>query len=220
MNMRSISTALLVAAATTPALAVSLGSSTPAQPPPENLLADAGAPAPQAIDSWTAGSGTLVPLVAADLQAANAAPQPQQAAKSAGMGVDDITFVKKATESGRKEVAAARDALPQLKKPELKRIAEMLVNDHGSANERLARIAEAKGWPVPAPQASAPPASGTASGDFDTRWTAEMIAGHEQSVALYRAQAQSGEDQDLRKYARETLPTIEHHLEELRSTQK
>ena len=40
-----------------------------------------------------------------------------------------------------------------------------------------------------------------------------MIAGHERSVALYRAQAQGGEDQDLRKYARDTLPTIEHHLD-------
>ena len=43
-----------------------------------------------------------------------------------------------------------------------------------------------------------------------------MIAGHERSVALYRAQAQGGEDQDLRKYAHDTLPTIEHHLAELR----
>jgi putative membrane protein len=47
-----------------------------------------------------------------------------------------------------------------------------------------------------------------------------MIAGHERSVALYRAQAQAGEDPDLRRYARDMLPTIEHHLEELRSLQK
>jgi len=39
-------------------------------------------------------------------------------------------------------------------------------------------------------------------------------------VALYRAQAQGGEDKDLRQYARDTLPTIEHHLAELRSLQK
>jgi putative membrane protein len=117
-------------------------------------------------------------------------------------------------------VDAARDALPQLKKPELKRIAEMLVTDHGSANERLAKIAEAKGWPVPGPQAAGAPPSGTASGDFDAKWTADMIAGHERSLALYRAQAQAGEDKDLRKFARDTLPTIEHHLAELKSLQK
>ena len=47
-----------------------------------------------------------------------------------------------------------------------------------------------------------------------------MIAGHERSVTLYRAQAQNGEDKDLRKYARETLPTIERHLADLRRLQK
>jgi putative membrane protein len=73
---------------------------------------------------------------------------------------------------------------------------------------------------MPSPQASAPPPSGTASSDFDAGWTAEMIAGHERSAALYRAQAQNGEDKDLRNYARETLPTIERHLAELRRLQK
>ena len=138
-----------------------------------------------------------------------------------GKPVDDVTFVKRATESGRKEVAAARDALPQLKAPELKRIAEMLVQDHSNANAKLSKIAESKGWAsARRPQPAAPPPAGTASGDFDQKWTAEMIAGHETSIALYRAQAQGGEDQDLRKYARDTLPTIEHHLEELRRAQK
>jgi putative membrane protein len=84
----------------------------------------------------------------------------------------------------------------------------------------LSKIAESKHWPVPAAPASGPPPAGTASGDFDAKWTAEMIAGHERSVALYRAQARAGEDQDLRKYARETLPTIERHLAELKRLQK
>ena len=80
-----------------------------------------------------------------------------------GKPIDDVAFVKQATESGRKEVDAARDALPQLKNPELKRIAEMLVSDHSNANAKLSKIAESKGWPLPAPQPAAPPASGTAS---------------------------------------------------------
>lgn len=182
------------------------------------------AAAPLAIETWTSGSATLVPLMAADMQAAgrviNLDAPADTAGGAVGKPIDDVAFVKQATESGRKEVAAARDALPQLKNPELKRIAEMLVSDHSNANARLSKLAEAKGWPVPAPAAATPPASGTASSDFDTKWTADMIAGHERSVALYRAQAQGGEDKDLRKYASDTLPTIEHHLAELRSLQK
>ena len=99
-------------------------------------------------------------------------------------------------------------------------IARMLVSDHTNASAKLAEIAAAKGWPAPAAATQSPPASGTASGDFDSKWAADMIAGHERSVALYRAQAQGGEDKDLREFARETLPTIESHLEQLRSVQK
>lgn len=218
---RSIATGLVLAGLmAAPGWAASLAATNPAEPVPENGLSAA---APMAIESWSSGSASLVPLMAADMQSSRVAriDAPEDTAGgTVGKPIDDVAFVKQATESGRKEVAAARDALPQLKNPALKRVAEMLVNDHGNANARLSKIAEAKGWPVPAPQAATPPASGTASSDFDAKWTADMIAGHERSVALYRAQAQSGEDKDLRKYASDTLPTIEHHLEELRSLQK
>ena len=66
----------------------------------------------------------------------------------------------------------------------------------------------------------AAPPSGAGSSNFDAKWTAEMIAGHERSIELYSAEAQGGEDKDVRKYASDTLPTIEHHLAELRRLQK
>jgi len=208
---------LLGLAAVSPAWAVSLEATQPAQPMPEG----SASATPMAIETWTAGSASLVPLMAADTQSGQFEKvDAPSTGGTPGKSVDDLAFVKQATESGRKEVAAARDALPQLKKPELKRIAEMLVNDHGNANAKLSKIAESRGWPVPAPAAAAPPAAGTASSDFDAKWTAEMIAGHEKSIALYRAQAQGGEDKELREFARDTLPTIEHHLAELKSLQK
>ena len=206
--------------AAVPVWAASLSTMGPVQPLPE-----AGNDAAEFNVAGTASSGsaTLIPVMAADLQARTIATvdAPATGGMPVGKPIDDIQFVKQATESGRKEVNSARDALPQLKNPQLKQIAEMLAADHTNANQRLSGIAEAKGWPVPPPQAApATPPSGTASSDFDAKWTAEMIAGHERSVALYRAQAAGGEDKDLRKYAHDTLPTIEKHLAQLRSLQK
>ena len=202
-----------------PAWAVSLPAAGPAQPLPDGTVTAASlSPG----ENLTAGSASLVPLMAIDTQASHTSTvdAPATGGGEVGKPIDDITFVKKASESGHKEVNSAREALPQLKEPGLKRIAEMLVNDHSGANARLARIAEEKHWPVPAAPTQGPPPSGTATADFDAKWTAEMIAGHERSIALYRAQAQAGEDPDLRKYARDTLPTIERHLAELRRLQK
>jgi putative membrane protein len=203
-----------------PARAMSLETVGPAQTMPQDARPSA---APLALETWSAGSTTLVPLMAVDLQASRPAsvdaPADSQGAP-VGKPLDDIGFVTRAAEAGRKEVSSARQALPQLKNPDLRQIAEMLVSDHSNANERLSKLAAAKGWPLPGTQAEAPPPSGAASGDFDARWTAEMIAGHEQAVALFSAEAKSGEDQDLRQFARDTLPTIEHHLAALKSLQK
>jgi predicted outer membrane protein len=218
-NRQSIRFALLGIAIASPIWAVSLPAPEPAAVPHDQAVAPASLiPA----RNPTPGSASLVPLMVAEMEA-NHVSYVDAAANGGGGDVaspDDIAFVKQATEGGRKEINSARDALPQLKQPELKRIAEMLVSDHTGANVRLSKLAEAKGWPLPAPQPFAPPPSGTASSDFDASWTAEMIAGHERSAALYRAQAQNGEDKDLRNYARETLPTIERHLADLRRLQK
>jgi len=216
----AVTSALLGAFVILPASAVSLDATGPAQPLPEGAPSVA---APLAIESWSAGSAALVPLMAADTPARETPTVDAPAntpAGSVGKPLDDLAFVRQATESGRKEVAAARDALPQLKNPDLKRIAEMLANDHGAANARLEQLAESKGWPMPAAPRDGAPAAGAASGDFDAKWTADMVAGHERSIALYRAEAKSGEDPDLRQFAHDTLPTIEHHLAALRNLQK
>jgi putative membrane protein len=204
-----------------PAFAVALPTTGPAQPLPEHLATTVTMPV--LAENITAGSASLVPLVASDLPAAQAsivdAGSPTGGG-DIGKPVDDIDFVARASESARKEAAAARAALPQLNDPELKRLAQMLASDHENANARLARLAESKVWPLPAPTRQELRPAGTAAPDFDAIWTADMIAAHETAVALYGAQAQGGEDPDLRKYVRDTLPTIQNHLAELRRLQK
>ena len=217
MNRKTQTLVLLGFAVTAPVWAVSVPENSNAQP-----RESAAVPSNQyvAANMHAAGSAALVPLMAVEMEANHAAAVDAPAEGGGGKSVDDITFVRQATESSRKEIQSARDALLQLKNPELIRVAEMLVNDHSGVNQRLSKIAEAKQWPLPAAQVQAAPPSGTANSNFDATWTAEMIAGHERSVELYHAEAQGGEDKDLRKFASDTLPTIEHHLAELRRLQK
>lgn len=220
--MNRISQTLVLAgiAVAAPVWAVSVPENTPGNTNVQPRTETAAVSSQYIAGNTTAGSASLVPLMAIEMEAHHAAAVDAPAEGGGGKSVDDIAFVQQATESSRKEIQSARDALLQLKNPELIRVAEMLVNDHSGANQRLSKIAEAKQWPLPAPQAQSAPPSGTASSDFDAKWTQEMIAGHERSIALYHAEAQGGEDKDLRKYASETLPTIERHLAELRRLQK
>jgi putative membrane protein len=223
---RRISAGLLLVGglATAPAWAVSLATTGPAQPLPDQGVASVSLPF---AENLVAGSTSLVPLMAVDLPAQEVSAIDTTAPAGGGLAggdigkpVDDISFLALATDGGRKELGAAHDALTQLKDPELRRVAEALVKDHADANARMSKIAESKSWPLPGELRRTAPPAGTATADFDTLWTDEMIFAHERLAALYGAQAQGGEDQELRRYARDTLPTIQHHLAELRRLQK
>lgn len=205
--------------ATSSAGAVSLATTGPAQPLPDQGMATVSLPI---AENLVAGSASLMPLMAADLPQEVRAFDTSAAAGGGDIGkpIDDISFLALAFDGGRKELGAARDAVTQLQDPELRRLAEALIKDHADANTRMARIADDKRWPLPGELRRAAPPAGTATSDFDALWTDEMISDHERLAVLYGAQAQGGEDQELRRYARDTLPTIQQHLAELRRLQK
>ena len=86
--------ALAGIAALAPAWAVSLAVTSPAQPLPEGGTNEV---APLAIESWSTGSASLVPLMAADMQASHVASidAPADApAGAVGKPIDDVAFVK------------------------------------------------------------------------------------------------------------------------------
>ena len=58
----------------------------------------------------------------------------------------------------------------------------------------------------------------TSGGNFDDRFMADQIRMHREAISLYRAQASSGSDPDLRQFARDQLPHLEHHLEMLQGS--
>jgi putative membrane protein len=213
---------VLAAMTAAPAWSSSLSVAGPNPPSPHDLDGPTLVTPPQPSDP-TSGSAALVPVMATDTQAGQSSGL--DAAATAG-NLDDFSFVIVASERARRGAHAARAALPQLKNPDLKRIAENLLNDHDHANAKLASVALARNWPVTSASHSRPtpsrvePALTAFDAHFDSKWTADMIAANEESKALYGAQAQGDEDTDLRRLAREILPTIEHHLVELRRLQK
>jgi hypothetical protein len=89
--------ALAAAALTAPAWAMSLAAPSPAQSLPQDR---ATAAAPLAIESWSAGSATLVPLMAADMPAHHASTidgPADNTGGTVGKPLDDISFVRQAT---------------------------------------------------------------------------------------------------------------------------
>jgi putative membrane protein len=137
----------------------------------------------------------------------------------------DATFLRKAVEGDRLEIASAQAALDQAERTDTKNAARMILEDHRNSSQKLQSLASRKGWTLPsAASADADQAmtSASGSGSFDDRFLADQIRMHREAISLYRAQASGGADPDLRQFARDQLPHLEHHLEMLQgsNTQK
>lgn len=138
----------------------------------------------------------------------------------------DATFLRKAIEADRMEIASAQAALDNAERSDTRNAARMILEDHQQSSQKLQALASRKGWTLPSasdtPESDQALMSTSGSGSFDDRFMADQIRMHREAISLYRAQASSGSDPDLRQFARDQLPHLEHHLEMLQgsNTQK
>lgn len=92
-----------------------------------------------------------------------------------------------------------------------------MVDDHSKANDELKQIAQKEnrslpGEPSPDEQKSAQKLEQMQGAQFDETYAHMMVKDHEQDVALFKQEAQSGKDPQLKEFAQKTLPTLEEHL--------
>jgi putative membrane protein len=98
----------------------------------------------------------------------------------------------------------------------IREFGQMLVEDHSSAMKKTAELAKELNVIPPAQptaeQTEKHDALARLSGaEFDRQFAAEMVKGHQEEIAKYEKQAQSG-DSEVSKLAEELLPTLREHL--------
>jgi len=130
----------------------------------------------------------------------------------------DEQFVVKASASGLAEVSLGKMAAEQATNPAVKKFGQHMVNDHTKANMELLALADRKKF-APAQQMekkhhdAALMLAKLQGAEFDRAFMAQMVTDHEMAVDLFRAEAESGKDQDLKAWAAKTLPTLKEHLQ-------
>lgn len=137
----------------------------------------------------------------------------------------DLQFATKAASSGLAEVEAGKLAMKRASSDGVRQFAEIMLEDHSRANEKLTAIASQKNLSIPkAPNdserrklARLQKLSGEA---FDQALLAQERQGHQEAIALFSKQAESGSDPDLRKFASDTLPKLQQHLQHVEVLQK
>jgi putative membrane protein len=130
----------------------------------------------------------------------------------------DTDFVTKAADAGMTEVATGKLAADKGHDSKTKMFGQQMVDDHGRANDELKAIATKDQIMLPADISAAHRTAkenlakldGVA---FDSAYAKMAVADHEDAVALFKNEAATGTNPDLRSFAQKTLPTLEHHLD-------
>jgi len=129
----------------------------------------------------------------------------------------DQHFAKKATAGGLAEVNLGNLAAKQASDPAVKRFATHMVKDHSKANKELLKLANAKKISVAttmgAEHKKLMDKLGKLSGaEFDRVYMEGQVKDHKDTIALFEKEAKNGTDEDLRDWAKKTLPTLRMHL--------
>lgn len=133
----------------------------------------------------------------------------------------DVSFLEKAGHSGQEEVILSQIALTRATHPQVKDFAQMMTDDHGAANAKLAQLAGSKGVTLQAkdPSLSQKWGAKKAGKDFDHDYIGKMVGDHKDAVELFEKASKSS-DADIAAFATSTLPTLRTHLAKAIEIQK
>jgi putative membrane protein len=127
-----------------------------------------------------------------------------------------MEFMKNAAIGGMAEVELGKLAQQNGHSPDVKSFGARMVQDHSRANDQLTNIAKDRGVQLPqqldTEHMSMRDRLTKLQGDaFDRAYIKMMVADHDKDVKEFRREAQTGQDRELKRFARETLTVIEQH---------
>lgn len=134
-------------------------------------------------------------------------------------------FVLAAASGGLFEVESSKLALERSKSDAVKQFAQMMIADHSKANDELKAIATDAKLEVPAVPAGAPAehlkaVQDASDADFDRTYLMHQDQAHDETLALFTAQAGATSTPELAAFAAKTLPTLKMHAEHVKKLVK
>ncbi len=142
----------------------------------------------------------------------------------ADMSKKDQEFFTKAAGGGTYEVEAGKLAQSKGQSAGVKSFGDMLVKDHGAANDELKALAGKKGvtLPVGVPADKQKKLDKlAASKNFDKDFVNEVgLDDHKADIAMFEKTSTGADDADVKAFAMKTLPTLKTHLQHAESLKK
>ena len=141
----------------------------------------------------------------------------------AALAATSNDFVDNAAAGGIAEIETSRLALEKSQSADIKAFANMMITDHGKANDELATIAKKNDIEVPDTTTLVKQAKekilDMRDESFDAAYANNQVKAHEETIELFKKEANSVTDDkvkgatELKGFAQKMLPALEKHLE-------
>src|SRR5947209_15414177 len=140
---------------------------------------------------------------------------PAGAAASAVPGADK-KFAMMVAQTDLAEIQVGNLALQKSTDPQVKQIAQKLVDDHTKTSTAMKEIAAKKGMTVPTEtdarhKALATKLEAESGKDFDKDFVAANSKDHHKVVQAFEKESTKGQDPDIKQFATQFLPAIQEH---------
>jgi putative membrane protein len=134
-------------------------------------------------------------------------------------------FLVKAANGGMAEVKLAQLAKDKASDSAVQHFADMMIADHGAANEKVKALAAERNVTLPAEpgedeQKKAADLSKKSGKDFDKSYVNAMVKGHEETLDLFKKASGKVTDAPVKAFIDNTIPVIEHHLMRIKDIKK
>jgi putative membrane protein len=128
----------------------------------------------------------------------------------------DAKFLTSAAAAGLAEVQDGKLAESQ-GSPAVRKIGAAMVTDHTNLNIQMKELALREGVTIPSAVTGreaeiTAKLQGLSGSAFDAEYLHTQKRAHEKVIALFKTEATTGSDANLRQFAHQTLPTLQMHL--------
>jgi putative membrane protein len=136
----------------------------------------------------------------------------------ASLSTADKQFLTTAAKADMTEANEGKIAENQAARGDVRDLGKTIAQDHTENYSQLAALAAQDGVSIP---------TGIDTGkdrtiqqlvhlkgaSFDRTFTADEIAAHRQAIAIFKREAEHGQDPDVKAFATKTIPVLEKHLQ-------
>jgi putative membrane protein len=134
-----------------------------------------------------------------------------------GIAPKTTDFVTEAAQSDMFEIQSSKLAASRTT-GDVQNFANQMVTDHTKTTQELTGLAKNANIPLPTDMTSSQKSmmdklNGLQGKDFAKQYMDDQVSGHKDAVSLFDRYGNGGDNAQLKQFASQTAPTVQHHLD-------